>query len=223
MFLRIILSIFIVFAALTSITSGNAQDKKSTDSTKMILAYGDSLMAGYNLQKGEDFASQLEDALISDEYDVIVKNASISGDTTASGLSRLEWALEAGEKPDLVILGLGANDMLRALPPASAKDNLQEIIEHFEDDNIAVLLAGMKAAPNLGKSYRTEFDAIYPALAETHETVSLYPFFLEDVATIKELNLDDGIHPNLEGINVIVENIKPYVVKAANLEKVEGN
>ncbi|MAM34624.1 MAG: arylesterase [Micavibrio sp.] len=218
MFLRIILSFFLVFTFFIGPTPVKAQDGEMSENAKMILAYGDSLMAGYNLQKGEDFASQLEDALISDGHDVIVKNASISGDTTASGLSRLEWALESGEEPDLVILGLGANDMLRALPPASAKENLREIIEHFKSEDIAVLLAGMKAAPNLGESYRTEFDAIYPELADTYDNVTLYPFFLEDVATVKELNLEDGIHPNLEGINIIVENIKPYVVEAAKLD-----
>ena len=177
-----------------------------------ILTYGDSLMAGYNLQEGEDFASQLETYFLQEERNIIVTNASVSGETTTGGVARLDWTFSENQDFDIVILGLGANDMLRALPPAQTKENLQTMIDMFlEKGADHVLLAGMKAAPNLGSLYQESFDGLYETLAAENERVSLYPFFLEGVATVPELNLADGIHPTAEGVSVIVENIVPYI------------
>ncbi len=135
---------------------------------------------------------------------------SVSGDTTSGGLTRLEWTLE--QKPDYIIIELGANDMLRAIDPALTRGNLGKMLEILQQHKIPVLLAGMKAAPNLGQKYVTAFDSIYPALAKKYNTV-YYPFFLEGVALHRELIQDDGLHPNPAGVAVIVDKILPDVKK----------
>lgn len=178
-----------------------------------ILAFGDSLTAGYGLQKGEDFASQLQAVLAEKNMTATVRNAGVSGDTTAGGLARIAWALEEQPKPDLVIVALGANDMLRGLPVAQTQKNLKDIIKAITDKNIPVLLAGMKSSRNLGPLYQKGFDEIYPALVDDNKNVTLYPFFLEGVAMKPTLNLDDGMHPNVKGVRVMAENIAPHVIK----------
>lgn len=185
------------------------------DETTVILAFGDSLIAGYGLQEGQDFASQLERVLrpVLDTR-VQVINAGVSGETTAGGLARVEWTLDnIDDKVDLVILELGANDMLRGLPPAKVQENLYQIIEKFADRGIHVLLAGMRASSNLGRDYVEAFNRVYPNLAGAYPTVSLYPFFLDGVAGNPELNQEDGIHPNAKGVKEIAERIKPHVLK----------
>lgn len=177
-----------------------------------IVALGDSLTSGYGLPAGEDFATKLEQALHKNGHNVKIDNAGVSGDTTAGGLNRLEWAVSGDPKPSLVIVALGANDMLRGLDPALAKQNLSKIITTLEEKNIPVLLVGMKSMITMGPFYRGKYDKIFPELAKEH-TIPLHPFFLEDVAMKPELNLEDGIHPNEKGIAVMVENILPLVEK----------
>lgn len=177
--------------------------------TLRLLAFGDSLVAGYGLAERESFTVQLEAALLSKGVDIQVVNGGVSGDTSAGGLARLEWAL--GDQPDLVLLELGANDGLRGIDPAATKENLADILRELQAREIPVLLAGMYAPPNLGEDYAERFDAIYPTLADEFE-VPLYPFFLEGVATDPELNQQDGMHPNAQGVARIVEQITPYII-----------
>jgi acyl-CoA thioesterase-1 len=175
-----------------------------------LMAYGDSLTHGYGLPDGETFPEQLESALRAEGLDVEVINAGNSGETTAGGLARLDWAL--ADAPDAVLLELGANDGLRGLDPEATFDNLDAILQRLDEEDLPVLLAGMLAPPNLGREYTEAFNAVYPKLAEKHD-VPLYPFFLDGVAMVPELNQPDGIHPNAKGVAEIVERITPHVVR----------
>lgn len=175
-----------------------------------LMAFGDSLTHGYGLAAGETFPEQLEAALRADGLDVTVINAGNSGDTTAGGRARLDWAL--ADDPDAVIVELGANDGLRGLDPGATYDNLDAILTRLTAEGLPVLLAGMLAPPNLGREYGDAFNAVYPRLAKKHE-VPLYPFFLDGVAMDPSLNQADGIHPNAEGVAAIVARIKPHVVR----------
>ncbi|WP_288349124.1 arylesterase [uncultured Thalassospira sp.] len=174
-----------------------------------IVLFGDSLMAGYGLAHDDGFAPKLQSALKQAGHDVRVINSSVSGDTSAAGLARLDWALV--DKPDAVLLELGANDALRGVEPAQTRDNLAKIIEKLRAQDVDVLLAGMMAPPNMGKAYGDEFNSIYPDLAGRYE-VDFYPFFLDGVAAEPDLNQDDGMHPNADGVAVIVERILPDVI-----------
>ena len=184
-----------------------------------LLAFGDSLVAGYGLAPSAAFPAQLQRALRAEGYEVAVINAGQSGDTTAAGRGRLEWSL--ADKPDAVLLELGANDALRGLEPEQAFDNLDAILTRLKAENLPVLLAGMLASRNLGADYRRAFDRVFPRLAEKHD-VPLYPFFLEGVALDPELNQADGIHPNERGVAVIVERILPYVIELVERAKANG-
>lgn len=175
-----------------------------------ILAFGDSLTAGYGLTASESFPSQLERALRARGIEAKVINGGVSGDTSAAGLARLEWAL--GEKPDAVIVCLGANDMLRGLDPTKMEDNLDKILQRIGARHLPVLLAGMLASPNLGEEYTRQFNSVFPRLAEKHNAV-FYPFFLDGVATQVQLNQTDGMHPNAQGVAIIVERILPRVTE----------
>ncbi len=176
-----------------------------------ILALGDSLTAGYGLAPEDGFVAQLQDALDAAGANVRVLDGGVSGDTTAGGLARLDWAL--ADDPDLVILELGANDGLRGLDPAETRANLDAMLARLDDAGAEVLLAGMLAPPNLGPEYGAEFNRLYPELAEAHGVI-LYPFFLDGVAAQAALNQGDGIHPSAAGVAVIVERILPYVMDA---------
>lgn len=176
-----------------------------------IVGFGDSLMAGYGLGPGEGFPEKLEAALRARGHDVVIANAGVSGDTSSGGLSRLDWSVPDGTQ--LVILELGANDMLRGIAPEITENNLDAMIARLKQRNIPVLLAGMRAAPNLGADYQAAFDGIYPRLAEKYG-VTLYPFFLDGVAADQKLLLEDGMHPSAEGIDRMVENALPTVEKA---------
>jgi len=178
----------------------------------VILGFGDSLMAGYGLPQNESFPDQLQQALRDKGHAVAVVNAGVSGDTSAGGLSRMDWAL--ADSPDIVLLELGANDGLRGLDPAQTKANLAGMIEKSQASGAVVILAGMMAPRNLGADYAEEFDAMYPALAETYPNILFYPFFLEGVAAEPALNQVDGIHPNDAGVSVIVTNILPILEQA---------
>ena len=181
----------------------------------LIWAFGDSLTAGYGLPPAQGFTAQLQAALRRSGIAAAeVRNGGVSGDTAAQGRARLLWGLRGlGTRPDLVIVELGANDMLRGLPPAQTAANLDRILGELRRRRIPVLLAGMRAAPNLGAGYRRSFEAIYPALAKRYG-VPLYPFFLEGVAGQRQLNQRDGLHPTAQGIAVIVRGIVPAVKRA---------
>ena len=178
--------------------------------TVRILALGDSLSAGYGLMRADSFPSQLERALIKKGIAAKVTNAGVSGDTSAGGLSRLDWSLSEGF--DGVIIELGANDGLRGLEPSETLKNLDAILGKLQQKELAVLLTGMQAPPNLGAEYGKEFAAIFPHLGKKYDIV-FYPFFLEGVAAIVDLNQEDTIHPNSKGVGVVVKNILPYVIE----------
>ena len=174
-----------------------------------ILALGDSLTAGYNLPADASFPAQLEKALREKGVQATVINAGVSGDTTAGGLARLDWAL--ADRPTHALVALGANDMLRGLSPDQARTNLDKIITRLKQEGVRVMLVGMLAAPNLGADYGKRFNPIFPELAKKHD-VPLYPFFLEDVANNPKLNMGDGIHPNREGVATMVRKMLPQIL-----------
>jgi acyl-CoA thioesterase-1 len=173
-----------------------------------LVALGDSLTAGYGLPPGQAFPDVLALALKAKGWDVEVVNAGVSGDTAADGLARFDWSVPAGA--DALIVELGANDMLRGADPAATEVTLDHILAKAKDAHMAILLAGMVAAPNYGEDYKHRFDAIYPDLASKFG-VTLYPFFLEGVAGHPDLQLGDGLHPNRQGVERIVEGILPSV------------
>ena len=173
-----------------------------------IVVLGDSLSAGFGLPAQDAFPAKLHAALKRKGIPATVTNAGVSGDTSSGGLERLDWSVPDGT--DAVILELGANDMLRGIAPAVTRKSLDAILAKLKARNIAVLLCGMRAAPNMGPDYAREFDAIYPALASTHGVV-FYPFFLEGVAADRSLNQQDGLHPTAAGVDAIVERILPKV------------
>lgn len=173
-----------------------------------LVVLGDSLSAGYNLGPGEGFTDQLQKALAARGHDVTVVNAGVSGDTAAAGLARLDWSV--GPDAQAVIVELGANDMLRGFDPDQPRAALDAILTRLNERKLPVLVAGMRAAPNLGPDYASRFDGLYPDLAAKHGAM-LYPFFLDGVAAQPELLLADGMHPNADGIAVIVEKILPAV------------
>jgi acyl-CoA thioesterase I len=173
-----------------------------------ILALGDSLTAGLGLDPSAAFPARLEAALRNKGHDVTVRNAGVSGDTAAQGAARLDWALTADV--DAAIVELGANDALRGLPVSQAEAALGEILGKLKTRGLPVLLAGMRAPPNLGPDYAGQFDGMYQRLAEVHGA-AVYPFFLEGVAARPDLNQADGMHPNGKGVELIVEKILPAV------------
>lgn len=175
-----------------------------------IVAFGDSLVAGYGVGPGESFPEQLEAALEARGYSVSVANAGVSGDTTSGGLARLDWSVPP--ETDLVIVELGANDALRGVKPEVTERNLDAILARLsERDGTRTLLAGMVAPPNMGGDYSRAFNPVYERLAQKYD-VAFYPFFLEGVAAVPELNQGDYMHPNAAGVARIVENILPTVI-----------
>ncbi|SMF65475.1 arylesterase [Allosphingosinicella indica] len=178
-----------------------------------VLAFGDSLTAGYRLPKGQGFAPQLQDALRRNGIAATVTDGGVSGDTAAAARARLGWTLDGMKaKPDLAIVALGGNDMLRALPPAQTRADMDAIVAELRKREIPVLVAGMLAAPNMGPDYSAAFNPIFPEVAARHGA-ALYPFFLAQVAGDRRLNLEDGIHPNFLGIKRMVTGILPSVMK----------
>jgi acyl-CoA thioesterase I len=176
--------------------------------TIRLVVLGDSLTAGLGLPPGKAFPDRLQAALRARGWDVDVLNAGVSGDTAADGLARYDWAVPANA--DALIIELGANDMLRGLDPEATKKALSAILDKAHAARLPTLIAGMRAAPNLGAEYDRAFDVIYPALAKDHD-VALYPFFLDGVAGDPKLNQADGMHPTAEGVDAIVERIAPSV------------
>lgn len=185
-----------------------------------LLAFGDSLIHGYGLAPDESLPAQLETALQASGHTVTVINAGNSGDTTASGLARLDWTL--GEPADAVLLALGANDGLRGLPPDEMERNLRSIVEGIQAKGLPILLAGMMAPRNWGADYAAEYDAVFPRVAEDYGLL-FYPFLLQDVALEPALNQNDGIHPNAAGVAVIVENLLPQAEALLARAAAEGS
>ena len=180
------------------------------DNYLKVMLYGDSLMAGYGLPQNENLASELS-RNFTDGPALKFINASISGNTSKNGLSRLDWSL--GDNPDIVILCLGANDMLRGLSPTLTSNNLNRIITKFKKNDAVVILAGMLSPESMGPDYQTKFDNIYPELSEKHSLIFM-PFLLEEVALQKALLLPDYKHPNAQGIKTIAANLRPYIIEA---------
>ncbi|QRE74693.1 arylesterase [Methylobacterium aquaticum] len=206
---RAALAFLIVSLLMTLVTPLHAQDAGAAKARALnLVALGDSLTAGYGLPAAAAFPVQLEAALKARGHAVTVANAGVSGDTATGGLDRVEWSVPDGT--DGVILELGANDMLRGTDPAVTEKALDAIIAKLKARGIPVMLAGMRAAPNLGPDYGRRFDAIYPRLAERDGLV-LYPFFLDGVAGDRSLALPDGLHPTKEGVAKIVAGILPRV------------
>jgi len=181
---------------------------------RLVVAFGDSLYAGYRLAPNEGLAPQLQAALQADGINARVHNAGVSGDTSAAGKTRLAFVLDNLErKPDLVVLGLGGNDMLRGIKPAETKANMTAMLDELKRRDIPVVLTGMLAAPNLGQDYGNAFNAIFPQLAKQYDA-PLYPFFLDGVVTDSGLMLPDNIHPNAKGVSRVVEGLSPLVEAA---------
>ncbi|MGF1605601.1 MAG: arylesterase [Rhodothalassiaceae bacterium] len=179
-----------------------------------VLILGDSLTAGFGLEPQDALPEQLERWLNAHGHDVRVINAGVSGDTTTGGAARLAWVLDGQpQAPDMVVVALGGNDILRSVPVAVTEQNLTQIIETLQQSEIPVLLAGMLAPPNLGADYAEAFNTLYPGLADRFD-VALYPFFLDGVADRPDLHQPDGIHPNAEGVGVMVERFGPALVEA---------
>lgn len=173
-----------------------------------LVGFGDSLMAGYQLASSESYTAQLEAALKAKGHDVVVTNAGVSGDTTSGGLARVDWSVPDGTHG--VILELGANDALRGIAPEETEKNLDSILARLKERGIAVLLVGIMAPPNMGGDYAERFNGIYARLAEKHD-VPLYPFFLDGVVTVEGTQLEDGMHPNANGVGIMVERSLPAV------------
>lgn len=197
--LRLMLLFLFTLIPATGYCSGNSLK---------IIAVGDSLIAGYGLNIEDNFTTQLQAELALSGIKAEIINAGISGDTTAGGYSRIDSVIS--QKPDIVILCLGANDALRGLEPETAKDNLDKILAKLKKSKTRILLAGMKAPLNFGIDYANRFNAIYAPLAKKYDT-DFYPFFLEGVAMQPELNQPDGLHPNAAGIKKIVAGIIKYI------------
>ena len=176
-----------------------------------IVLFGDSLMAGYGLNNEHHLSVVLQEKLISEGYKIEVVNGSVSGSTSSGGVNRVKWTLSESNI-DLVILGLGANDMLRGIQPKETKNNLEKIIQTAQDKNIKVILAGMIAPTSYGLEYKSSFDQIYSDLSEQYN-LPLIPFLLEGVALKPELNLSDGMHPNEKGTIIISETLQEIILK----------
>jgi acyl-CoA thioesterase I len=193
--------------------------KQEAAADNLVVVFGDSLYAGYKLGPKEGFAPQLQAALMAQGLSVRVHNAGVSGDTTAAGKSRLNFVLDnMGRKPDLLLLGLGGNDMLRGIKPAETRSNLSAMLDELKKRDIPVILTGILASPNMGPDYAGAFNPIFPALAKQYN-VPLYPFFLKGVVADKALMLGDDIHPNAKGVAVIVKGVEPVVVQALEARK----
>ena len=199
--------------ATGSMEANGDQMAETKEAEILIVAFGDSLYAGYGLDQKEGFAPELQATLTAAGKDVRVHNAGVSGDTTAAGLRRMDFVLDSlSRKPDLVILGLGGNDMLRGLKPSDTRANMEAMVKKLKDRGIPVMLTGMLAPPNLGADFSEEFNTIYPALAQKYD-IALYPFFMDGLVGNPDLFLPDGLHPTAEGVEIIVGKITPQVVE----------
>ncbi len=213
----VLLGFICLIAILTNCGVSVADEKQDQNSKKpkakpqfvtdrpKIIAFGDSLTAGFGLAKNESYPYLLQKKLDSEGYKYEVKDVGVSGDTTIGGLERIDWTL-GQENIEILILELGANDMMRNIPVAQMKDNLEKIILKAKAKNIKVLLCGMLAPPSLGREYSRDFISVFPDLASKHK-IEFVPFLLEGVALDPKLNQADGIHPNAEGAKIMTANI----------------
>ena len=194
----------------------------AADASKPItlVALGTSLTAGFGLPAEDGFTARLQKSLTDSGHSVVVENAGVSGDTSAGGLARLDWALS--DATSAVIVELGSNDALRGLDPTQTEKNLRDILTTLSKRNLPVLLTGMRAPPNLGPEYAAEFEPVFHKLADEYETL-FYPFFLDGVAAQPDLNQADGIHPNAAGVDVIVARILPVVVQLIDKTQADQN
>jgi acyl-CoA thioesterase I len=193
-------------ASLALLCAAALTPRTATAEPIRIVAFGDSLTAGFGLTPQDAFPSKLAGALRAKGYDVVISNAGVSGDTTSAALARIDWSVPAGTQA--VILEFGANDAFRGVQPSVIRTNLEELIRRLQARKIEVLLAGMYAPRNLGPDYYRAFDAIYPALAQKYGLL-LVPFFLKGVAGVASLNQADGIHPTAAGIDAVVRVVLP--------------
>ena len=203
------LKLFLRTTLISLILIGCSKTDKLENVSKILL-FGDSLMSGYGLQKDQTLSIILENDLKDAGYNIEIINGSVSGDTSKDGLDRIQ-EYTSDSDVDLIILGLGANDMLRRINPDQTEKNLRNIIEIIKKNNIKVILAGMKASPTNGLAYKKKFDDIFPKLAKEYN-LDLIPFLLQKVALNPKLNQSDGIHPNYEGIIIISKTIKQSII-----------
>lgn len=216
-FFKCLVILFLQFSGFWPVyasVGGPSPQLKPQRPPKLILAFGDSLTKGQGLPAAQSVPARLEAALNASGTKVTIHNAGVSGDSTTAGRARLNWVLASLQrKPDLVILELGANDALRGKDPKIARDNLDAMMSELSKRNIPVLIAGMKAPPNMGKDYAVAFNRIFPDLAKRYKA-PLYPFYLEGVAGNPKLNQADGMHPTEAGVIIIVQKIMPMVQRA---------
>jgi len=208
----------VITALLVPAFPAVAQSQAQSD-TVQIVGFGDSLMAGYQLPPNESYTAQLEAALKAEGLNVTITNAGVSGDTTSGGLARIDWSVPDGTQG--VIVELGANDALRGISPEQSEKNLDAMLARLKERGIPVVLAGMIAPPNMGGEYAERFNPIYKKLSEKYEA-PLYPFFLDGVAAQQSLQLADGMHPNAEGVKLMVERSLPVMqdfVRSILMEK----
>ena len=200
-----------VLVYLTAAACANAAEPAASK-TPLVIFLGDSLSAGYGLPAEQAFPALVERRMKERGTPVRIVNAGVSGDTTSGGLERLDWML--GQKPDVLVVELGANDAFRGQPVARIESNLREIVVRAQRAGVRVLLVGMKVPPNYGPDFARDFDALYPRIAKETRAL-LMPFLLDGVAGRPELKLDDGIHPNVEGQKIVAENFLPYLERVA--------
>ena len=203
---------FLIFfkILLFSLLLTSCSKTNKLDDVNKILLFGDSLISGYGLKENQALSIILENDLKEAGYNIKVINGSVSGDTSEDGLDKIE-EYTSGNDIDLIVLGLGANDMLRRINPDETENNLRKIIEIIKTKNITLILAGMRASPTNGLAYKKKFDDIFPKLAEEYD-LNLIPFLLKKVALNPKFNQSDGIHPNYEGTKVISETIKESII-----------
>jgi acyl-CoA thioesterase I len=202
----VLVQTFAMIAAIAAFLAGVAKPGEAAERPVTIVALGDSLTAGFGLPASAAFPVRLERALKAKGHAVAVVNAGVSGDTATGGLARLDWSVPEGT--DAVIVELGANDMLRGIDPEITRRALEEIVRRLTERRISVLLAGMRAIPNLGVDFGRGFEAIYPEIAAKYDAL-LYPFFLDGIAGEGRFNQRDGLHPLAAGVDVIVDGILP--------------
>ena len=195
---------------LISLILISCSETNKLENVNIVLLFGDSLMSGYGLKENQTLSIILENDLKEAGYNIKIINGSVSGDTSEDGLDRIEGYISNNDI-DLIVLGLGANDMLRRINPDQTENNLKKIIEIIKTKNIKIILAGMKASPTNGLAYKKKFDDIFPKLANEYD-LNLIPFLLKKVALNPMLNQSDGIHPNFEGARVISETIKESII-----------
>lgn len=198
------------FLFLVSILLNNCGKNNDKIKVEKILLFGDSLMSGYGLKPNQNLSQILEQDLKLSGYTIKVINKSVAGDTTLDGLNRIDIALKENNY-DLVIIGLGANDMLRNIKPQNTKRNLEKIIKKLKQREISILLTGMVSSPSRGLKYKKEFDNIFKDLSDQYD-LYYYPFLLKDVALKPKYNQSDGIHPNFKGLSIISKNLKKSII-----------